>query len=289
MGFAAYGFAREWMAASKIGPGGDLNLVRNVPTPGQYTLSMGIVGNASLAASWQGIKYVFRKKSKYAAAPRWLTTSVWSLVSLLFFAYLVTIADIWLHQSTRSVLVTTFSPSPKPTSLFSRQIDPAQCAAALPPPSASFSACASVSTGAVGSFILNSTEGTATLANISTTNEVAILPNTSIALLLPSANLRGQATYEASTFGAYATCAPISLECNLRAPFGTETIFQCLERPAFSGNAAAYNPGSSVRTLFTNNGTVPGEQYDYYGSTTQPLEFGVVSKFQSCEFSIFFF
>jgi len=129
----------------------------------------------------------------------------------------------------------------------------------------------------------------ATVANTSTTNEVILLPGTSIALLLPASNLRGQSVYQANTFGSYTSCAPASQECSLAVDPGGSLSYGCLEHPGFTGDLSGVTPlgngqiTSSSWKAFNQSGTLPVGGFDEkdQGAWSQPLELGVVVQFSS--------
>jgi hypothetical protein len=78
-------------------------------------------------------------------------------------------------------------------------------------------------------------ESIATAANRSSIHKAFLLPNTSLALLLPAPSIRTQKMYVASTYAMYTTCAPMSMECNLHVQSGGVAQFHCLEQLVIQG------------------------------------------------------
>jgi hypothetical protein len=284
MTMAAYGFAKDWLMSSALSthhldPDGPVQV--GSPTPEQYSIALNVIGRADLGAAFGALKFLFRKRDRNIPStqrPRWLTKSIIFLFSLTFLAYLVGGMDLYLHQSVLSVHLTTFTTSRIATTSFSRVINSTLCALenANPWP------CASVSQGAHAALMVEPAEGLAAATNTSTINEVVALPNSSIALLLPASSVRAQNTFQATTFGTYTTCAPVSIECGLYAASGASTPYACLERPAFNGDITVVPSGSSVISSFNGSGTrLVGLISNDVGAWSQPLEFGIAAFLQS--------
>jgi hypothetical protein len=285
MGLAAYGFASDWLVSSAAP---DQNLGPPAPTPEQYSIALKVIGGADLGAVVAAVKYLFRKPDPNVPVPlhpRWLTTSIIFLLGLTFLAYLVAGIDLWFHKSVLSVYLTTFATSRTPTTSFSRSVNSTFCA--LQKNATLFEhPCTSITQGAQSPFILGASEGLATATNTSSINEVILLPNSSIALLLPAYSLRSQHAYQATTIGTYATCAPISLECSLYPVSGASTPYACVEHPAFVGDMNVVPLPASVLASFNESGTrMVGLGPSDLGASSQPLELGVAALLQSGEAS----
>jgi hypothetical protein len=279
MGFAAYDCAREWLISSAAPPLEESSQpsIVSTPTPEQYNLALRVLGNGDLGAAWATVRYLVtnaRQKTGTIQRPRWLNRSIIFLFFLTFVAYIIGGIDIWLHKNVVSVRLTTFEKSTVPTTSMSRTINYTYCESQLPNRPWS-SPCISVTQGALPAIMLFPDEGLATVTNTSSVNEVVLLPDSAIALLLPSSQIRSTNTYIATTFGSYTSCAPISLECNLRAESGATTPFACIEHPEFRGDIYM-GSGNSVMTSFNGSGTrLVGASDRELGAWSQPLEFGV--------------
>ena len=272
MSIAAYGFAREWLTSSPLPD------TRGSPTPEQYQIALQVNGSADLGAAWAAIKYLYRRSSNGPRHPNWLSKSITALFILISLAYLIGGVDIWLHQAVFAGRMTSFTTSPTPQTMFSRILDQRFCSS--PEIITNHSSCAFNPLTAAS----YADEGLATATNKSRIHQVALLPNTTIALLLPVHSIRNQRFYEASTFATYTTCASMSRECNLRRGlivYGEESFaYSCLERPAFSGVFDAGQRSNSAETsrIFGltegGQGTVSAEDYDV-GAWKQPVELGI--------------
>jgi hypothetical protein len=288
MGFAAYGCAREWLiysAARSLHYPLQSSTVA-VPTPEQYNLALRVLGNGDIGAVWATTRYLVtaaRRKAGIIHRPRWLNKSIILLFFMTFVAYLIGAIDLWLHQGVVSVRLTTFEKSRVPTTSMSRTINYTYCDFQLSGRRDDSYPCTSVTQGAQSPFMIFADEGLATVTNTSYLNEVVLLPDSSIALLLPSPQIRSKNTYIATTFGTYTSCAPISLECNLRSESGASTPFACIEHPEFRGDIGVVS-GSSKMTSFNGSGTHRvGAFNTELGAWSQPLEFGIRALLQSSE------
>ena len=270
MSIAAYGFAREWLLSSPLPD------TRGSPTPEQYQIALRVNGSADLGAVWATLKYLYRRSSNGPRHPNWLTKSIAALFTLMSLAYLIGGVDIWLHQAVFAGRLTSFTTLPTPKTMFSRILDQRFCSS--PEIITNYTSCA-FNPLTAASF---ADEGLATATNKSRMNEVALLPNTTIALLLPVHSIRNQRFYEASTFATYTTCASMSRECNLRPSAVGENIFAygCLERPAFSGVFDAGQRSNSAETsqifgVFEGGQGIVSLQDDDVGAWKQPVELGI--------------
>jgi hypothetical protein len=289
MGFAAYNCAREWLIYSAAWPlhHSSQPSVVAVPTPEQYNIALRVLGNGGLGAAWAAIRYLVtasRRKAGIVRRPRWLDRSIILLFFLTFIAYLIGGIDLWLHKEVVSVRLTTFEKSKVPTTSMSRTINYTYCDVQLSQRGDNSYPCTSVTQGAHLPFMIFPDEGLATVTNTSNLHEVVLLPDSSIALLLPSSQIRSTNTYIATTFGTYTTCAPVSLECNLYAESGASTPYACVEYPEFRGDMSYVASGSSTIANFNGSGTrgVGGPSTDL-GAWSQPLEFGIAALLQSSE------
>ena len=268
MSIAAYGFAKDWLSSSSLPehPGN--------PTPKQYQIALQVNGNADIGAAWATSKYLLTRSSK-SRHPAWLTKSIAALFSLLSLAYLNGFLDIWLHQAVSVATLTFFTKAPQPLTTFSRLLNPRLCDG---PPDMVNVNCSLFHTA------YNPDESIDTAAGRSGTHEVVLLPNTATALLLPAASIRGQMTYEASTFAAYSTCAPISRQCNLASFANAGRVgiqFFCFGRPAFQGSLDI-DREFSHSYVFNGSGRVtPRDFGDWsdFGAWSQPVELGIVADF----------
>ncbi|PVF99492.1 hypothetical protein CPB86DRAFT_286946 [Serendipita vermifera] len=291
MGLAAYDCAREWLIHSAARSLDDSleQSIAAVPTPEQYNVALRVLGGGDLGAVVATLRYLIgnsRSKGGNIHRPRWLTKSIIILFCLTILAYLVGGIDLWLHQGVVSVRLTTFEKSAVPTTSMSRTINYTYCDFQLADRRDNSYPCTSVTQGAHLPFMVFADEGLATATNTSSMNEVVLLPDTSIALLIPSPQLRSTNTYVATTFGTFATCAPVSLECNLHAQSGASTPYACVEHPAFRGDMSTVASGSSSMSNFNESGTrgIGGISTEL-GAWSQPLEFGIASLLQSSEYT----
>ena len=273
MSIAAYGFAREWLLSSPLPEG------RGTPTPEQYQIALQVNGRADLGAVLATVKYLYGR-SNGPRHPDWFAKSIAVLFVLIWLAYLIGGVDIWLHQAVYAGRLTSFTTSSEPDTDFSRVIDPNFCSS---PADAVNPSCA---LNPLNTTISIADESLATATNKSQTHEVIVLPNTTIALMLPAYSKRNLRVYEASTFATYTTCAPISRECNLRLSdwspqYTTTYLYGCVKQPAFSGSFdAAYDnqllENSHIYGFFESGEHLPNHG-DSLGASTQPLPLGIAA------------
>jgi hypothetical protein len=117
-------------------------------------------------------------------------------------------------------------------------------------------------------FLLNGTQSLQVLGNVSDIMTVFTYEgdSTYAYLGIPPSDSLSQRDYVATTFGISTQCKLISNECDLRAPFGASTPFECT--PAFAGDVTQA-PGNLVTIYLTDatmssNLTVRGIQNPFY-------------------------
>ena len=262
MSIAAYGFAKDWLTSSSLPehPGN--------PTPKQYQIALQVNSNADLGAVWATLTYLRTPSRKHH--PAWLTKSIAALFCLLSLAYITGFLDIWLHHAVSAVNLTVFTKTQQPTTNFSRLLSPEFCSG---PRDMMNDTCRSFSQTAWD-------ESVATATGTSDAHEVVLLPNTTIALLLPAASKRGQETHQASTFATHSTCTAISRECKLRYE-SASLEFLCFGRPALR-NSLSLNSLLGPYLQVMNDS---GRSFPVDGARSQPVELGILEMFHNTQFT----
>ncbi|KAH7416732.1 hypothetical protein BKA64DRAFT_701517 [Cadophora sp. MPI-SDFR-AT-0126] len=233
----------------------------SLPTQYQFSMLVGLSW-ASMSEGWKFIKYSFRGRS---------TPKKVSMVSTMFLvlligqaiAFAIFAVDAVLHFTTESVpYLRTFENSGSFSS-FSQGLvgictgDPS-IIRTVP------SAPCTYNIAATGEGFYDASELSATLNNISTSHQILSsiyeMEGTQTDLLVlgpPLTSIPNNLTYQASTVGVATSCTPASQLCNLKAPYGASTPFNCsdiffgdLQIPQVNTTSTLWSDESTGNFLF---------------------------------------
>jgi hypothetical protein len=142
---------------------------------------------------------------------------------------LISLADTWVHVTTKTISYTQVSTNTNPSLSLGRGLSP-ECldwyaSTKYDNPDGSIDPC-SLSVAASAIFLINSSEAYQTVNNISK-NRVDTVSLASTYALLVDANPSQDVDFTASSFAVSTQCTPISQECGLNADIGTSTPFNC--------------------------------------------------------------
>ncbi|KAG8897375.1 hypothetical protein FRB99_008200 [Tulasnella sp. 403] len=206
MGLAAYRAAGLWLRNS--GGRGELGLDEN-PTPTQFGLLVPLLGFTNLKAIKTSLLYLLRPSSRRARVPRLFKETLATAVVVIALSHIVGIADLWLHSTTKSLIVDQLTQMPNdPTEDHAVAFNSTLCdqwnTSSWP--------CLNTKYGwAVGNgpVVLHGWETALNLTN-SALRVLTLSNSGDMAILLPTAAASGwmgsKLAYNSSTFGARADC-----------------------------------------------------------------------------------
>ncbi|KAG8906584.1 hypothetical protein FRB99_006539 [Tulasnella sp. 403] len=102
MALAAYRAAGLWLrnSSGRSGFGPDEN-----PTPTQFGLLIPLLGFTNLKAIKTSLLYLLQPSTRRARVPRLFTETLVTAVVVIALSHIVGIADLWLHSTTKSLIV----------------------------------------------------------------------------------------------------------------------------------------------------------------------------------------
>ncbi|KAI9765133.1 MAG: hypothetical protein M1840_007840 [Geoglossum simile] len=222
-----------------------------LPTPYQLGILVRLM-NGSLGALWSWAKYTFGwrgKRPKVSPELKWTVTVMVSAVSL---SLLISLADTWLHVTTKTVQYLQVSPVSTPDRTFGRGLS-ARCMdwyRPIPNPQGDITPC-SISVAASGALLANPSKIFETINNRSSDNRIAMVTIGPTYALLVDPSASRDLDFTASTFAVRTQCELISKKCNLNAAYGASTPFNCPDIN-FKGDVSA-GIGADWRVNFFNS------------------------------------
>ncbi|CZR63653.1 uncharacterized protein PAC_13550 [Phialocephala subalpina] len=229
---------------------------RRLPTPNQFAILLGL-SEGRILALWNYIRYIFRRNRAGQSAGLTLTACVYIIAIVI--STLIVIDDTVLHITTKTVSIYETTAIPSPNVTLGKGLN-AACANWTAQTTFDFNLnevplnypCTTWRGTSAGLFYPN--EVFQTINNISSDNQVLQVSsgNSStgdLFLLGPSASQRSSNTdYRATTIGVSTSCQAISTLCDLQAPVGASTSFNCSS--GWSGNIQVpeYDPTGLIQT-----------------------------------------
>lgn len=188
---------------------------------------------------------------------------------------MVTLADTWIHLTTKSYEFLQIEPNSPTKFSYSRRAVPF----CVDPVNQNSSYPCSVSEGSGQYYLADSGEGTRTLNNVSTLNQLITVYESGLSyvILTDPQVLTGNVDFVASTIAISTQCTSISNECQLDGWAGTTVFYNCT--PYFNGtltDAPRYTTSTSAgtdfkMTLFNDSLLMNPLVKGYYANTINPV------------------
>ncbi|KUJ08198.1 uncharacterized protein LY89DRAFT_789039 [Mollisia scopiformis] len=242
--------------------------LQRLPTPYQFSLLLGL-SEGNKRSWWNFLRYSFRKKRARHSTGLKISALIYSIAVII--STLIVIVDTVLHITTKTVSIYKITAIPSPNVTFGKGLT-SDCAnwtaqtdytgvTPLAYPCTVFEAVTSAG-------MLNGNEVYKTINNISTENQVFQVStgNATTGDLFILGPGQGQnpidSDYKATTIGVSTSCEAISTLCNLEAPEGAATIFNCssgwggnIEVPEFTPTALIHTSAYDSQTELPENYT----------------------------------
>ncbi|KAF9458683.1 hypothetical protein BDZ94DRAFT_1239783 [Collybia nuda] len=216
----SYNLGARWLRAS-------IDAGQDRPSPMQLGLLLKLCSGANIPSLVSSLQYFLGSGKQNLSSPPILRQSVFCLFLLLSMAYIITGADVWLHVSSKAVVIESIHPFTSLTgapleSLLGREINQTKCDAAR---TATFDftrdSCGQLSGGSGGDGRTQMT-GLRVLSNSSDQHQV-VYTDDQTAILVPW-SIPSNITYMAPSIGIKSTCKTITKFCLVPQDLGNGLI-----------------------------------------------------------------
>ncbi|TFK66285.1 hypothetical protein BDN72DRAFT_844562 [Pluteus cervinus] len=289
VGLAGYCVAGMWLRGQEK----DVDDDSDLPTPLQYGLLVKLSSAPGLNSIYAGIRYLYLKKPRSVAAPRFISMAFALGVIIYLVTHLISIADISIHYTTSAVVQNT-------TKAFIPDTDKSLYGVAYNDTSTNFLLEPSIQKLGL---LIAANASSSTPAHLSV---ISLHDEEDLAVVVPF-GVDPQLLWTGPSFGMRATCSNITPQC-LGNSSGTYINYNCSDAgyPSFPTISNPNQGDTPINTLvpgsvmyFDNNGTNPNTvimefnwpilipNIDCPNTFATFCQRGVGTGFASCEVEVF--
>ncbi|KAH0559688.1 hypothetical protein GP486_003799 [Trichoglossum hirsutum] len=238
-----------------------------LPTPYQLNMLVGVIGGG-FGTLWSAVKYVFGWRGRKPGVVPELWWSMLMMVIAIILSILISLADTWLHVTTKTISFVQVSAVGKPDHALGRGLSSTCLDTYNSKVTNNFGVhypC-TLDVALSNVNLLGTSEAYKTVNNISTTNQVDTVSFGSTYALLVDADPPSDIDYSATTFAVSTQCTSIGHECGLNPALGISTPFNC-PNINFKGDVTS-GPDWNLNFFNTSeakyNATLPMVSNPYY-------------------------
>ncbi|KAG8912784.1 hypothetical protein FRC01_004898 [Tulasnella sp. 417] len=216
MALIAYRIGARWLAASR-----EDSRIAECPTPEQYGRILQLMGSSSIMTIGEGCVYAAQSRTR-PRLPRLFKQALGISIIIWVLARLVGLADLWLHATSKAILISQPIPDTSDVYMFAAQFNDTICQApqeiSTPPP-AHLAAHSYPCFQEFANFVTDSRSqsvgfGTITNDSSSAWRVITLSDEGDLAIIVPGPGIDTRNTsHTVSTFGIRADCTSLNSLC----------------------------------------------------------------------------